>query len=310
MARANDILSLARWALKGDREQALLACKAIISNEKPESSLRRSLRRLLEQPSSSGIIQTDELPPAIKNLVLQIAPKLPLSDVMLPKVVMFELEQFIKEREHVEAFKYAGLTAPHRILLSGPPGNGKTALAGAIASTLDLPFFVLDYSKSVGSHLGETGGNLAKVFRSLSTTPCVLFIDEMEAVLTERNGGKDDVGEMARVVSSLLLEIDRLPDEVVLIGATNHSEMLDRAVVRRFEHHWELPAPSSNSLDVWLERFAVRHPTIPVQEHKADLLSDKDGWSFSDIERSTLAWCRRWVVDNISAAAKLQRAVG
>lgn len=310
MARANDVLALARWALKGDIDHVRLACKAIIANENPESSLRQSMSRLMQQPSTSGVIRSELLPPDIKNLVLQMQPKLPLSDVLLPSEVGLELEQFIKERGHVEVLQWAGLDAPHRLLLSGPPGNGKTALAGAIADTLGLPFFVLDYSKTVSSHLGETGGNLAKVFRALSKTPCVLFIDEMDTVLSERNSTKDDVGEMARVVSQILLEIDRLPDEVVLVGATNHDEMLDRAVVRRFEHHWELPAPSGDSLDAWLERFAERHPAVPVMAHKADLLDDKEGWSFSDIERSTLAWCRRWVVENTAGVGELQRAAG
>lgn len=306
MARANDVLALASWALKGDVDRVRLACKAIVANEKPESSLRQSMSRLLQQPTANGVFLSDLLPPDIKNLVIQIDPKLPLSDVILPREVDVELVQFIKEREHAEVLRSAGLDAPHRILLSGPPGNGKTALAGAIATTLNKPFFVLDYSKAMGSHLGETGGNLAKVFRSLATTPCVLFIDEMETVLAERNGSRDDVGEMARIVSSLLLEIDRLPSEVVLIGATNHSEMLDRAVVRRFEHHWELPAPSYESLEAWLEHFAERYPSVPVTKHKAILIGGKDGLSYSDIERDTLAWCRRWIIENIAKSSALQ----
>lgn len=306
MARANDVLALVSWALKGDIDRVRQACKVIVANEKPESALRQSMSRLLQQPTASGVILSDLLPPDIKNLVIQIAPKLPLSEVMLPREVEVELVQFIKEREHADVLRSAGLDAPHRILLSGPPGNGKTALAGAIATTLDKPFFVLDYSKAMGSHLGETGRNLAKIFRSLATTPCVLFIDEMETVLAERNGGRDDVGEMARVVSAILLEIDRLPVEVVLIGATNHCEMLDRAVVRRFEHHWKLPAPTCESLEAWLDHFAERYPSVPVKKHKTTLIGGKEGWSFSDIERSTMAWCRQWIIENYAKSTDLQ----
>ena len=310
MANSQSIMDLARAAHKGDHEAVVIACRHMIAREKPESRLRQALVQLLQNPSPNGVILSEVLPNDIKNLVLQIAPKLPLTDVMLPVEVSDNLFQLIKERVHLEALKEAGLSAPHKILLSGPPGNGKTALAGAIATKLELPFFVLDYNKAIGSHLGETGSNLAKVFRSLNTTPCVLFIDEMETVLTERNGSKDDVGEMARIVSSLLLEIDRLPDNVVLIGATNHSEMLDRAVIRRFEHHWELPAPSEDSVDKWLEQFSERHPTIPVTKNKKEILEGKKGWSFSDIERSALAWCRQWVVENKVNIHDLEKMAG
>lgn len=298
MARASDILILAKWALKGNSDNIRSACKTIVSNEKQDSTLRRSLTRLLEEPLGTGVILSEQLPHEIKNLVLHIAPKLQLHDVIIPSSVSDDLLQFIKEREHIDALKNAGFNAPHRILLSGLPGNGKTALAGAIATTLELPFFVLDYQKVIKSHLGETGENVATVFRSLNEIPCVLFIDEMETVLTERNRSGQDVGEMARVVSYLLLEIDRLSDNVVLIGATNHPEMLDRAVVRRFEYHWELPPPEIKSIESWLERFSKRYPAVPLLENKAELLSDKDGWSYSDIENNIFAWCRKWVVEN------------
>ena len=118
----------------------------------------------------------------------------------------------------------------------------------------------------------------------------------METLLTERARDRGDVGEIARVTSSLLLEIDRLPNHVVLIGATNHDEMLDRAVVRRFDHHWSLPAPAGAAVDRWFGRFAQRYPSIPLPEYKDEVLRDTVGHSLADIERSVLAWCRAWVV--------------
>ncbi len=124
----------------------------------------------------------------------------------------------------------------------------------------------------------------------------MLFVDEMETLLTERDRDKGDVGEIARVTSSLLLEIDRLPDHVVLIGATNHPEMLDRAVVRRFEYHWKLSAPTRDTVDRWLQRFSRRYPSVPLMEHRDEVLQSAEGLSLSDIERTALAWCRAWVV--------------
>lgn len=298
MAKAQHVTALARSALKCDQDAVISTCRQIIAQEKPESNLRRSLENLLRQPSSSGVMTSGFLPNDIKGLVLEIVPTLPLSDVMLPRSVTEDLTQFIKEREHSHALRSVGLPSPHRVFLSGPPGNGKTTLAGAMAMELDLPFFVLDYQKAISSHLGETGANLAKVFRGLSNIPCVLFVDEMETVLTERNRGSGDVGEMARIVSGLLLEIDRLPDEVVLVGASNHAEMLDKAVLRRFEHYWALPPPDAETIEAWLERLAARYPAVPIIENKAKFLPPECNISFSDLERQVLSWSRKWVVNN------------
>lgn len=295
MATAEHIVSIATAALDNDRDRVLSTCRQIIACEKPQSRLRSRLERILQQSAVNGDIPAD-----LKGLVMQMAPRLSLSDVLLSEKISEEVKRFLVERKHVDVLKSAGLKSPHRILLSGPPGNGKTALAGAIANALGLPFLVLDYSNIMSSYMGGTGGNLAKVFRAFSSTPTVLFVDEMETVLTERGRVKDDVGEIARVVSLLLLEIDRLPDYVVLIGATNHIEMLDRAVVRRFEHHWELPPPDSGMLVKWLKRFAKRYPMMPLLENEESLLNGVDGWSFSDVEREVIAWCRRWVVAHIA----------
>ena len=112
--------------------------------------------------------------------------------------------------------------------------------------------------------------------------------------------GRDDVGEISRVVSTMLVEIDRLPDSVILIGATNHEEMLDRAVLRRFDHRWELPPPDAAAVSAWLERFAARYPGLPILDQMPR--SDIRGRSFSDLEREVLMWCRKWVVSNAGQA--------
>ena len=235
------------------------------------------------------------MPADIRGLLLQMMPNHTLHDVVLQENVAVELTRFLEEWAHGEKIREAGFSVPNRVLLSGPPGNGKTTLAGAIADALDLPFLMVDFSTVLSSYLGETGSKLAKIFRGLSNTSCVLFLDEIETVLSERSGsqGKHDVGEMARVVSSLLLEVDRLPNQVVLIGATNHPEMLDRAVVRRFDHHWELPAPDESVRQGWLDRFAARYPGMPVEK----FAFDTEGLSISDLERITEAHCRRWIVE-------------
>ncbi len=302
MAKAEHLLALAAAAIRNDRDHAVSVCWQILEGEKLQSGLRVQLERILLQQK---VPAKRQLTPArisedCKDLVLQTNPCLPLSEVLLPKEVENAVAQFLNERRSADALRAAGLMSPHRLLLSGPPGNGKTTLAGAIAGALESPFLTLDYSQVLSSYMGLTGSKLAKIFRGVATTdpdhPVVLFLDEMETLLTER-GKSGDTGEIVRITSSLLLEIDRLPDHVVLIVATNHLEMLDRAVVRRFEHHWKMPAPTPDTVDRWLSSFSRRHPSIPLAEHKADVLRGvSEGGSLSDVERTVLSWCREWVV--------------
>lgn len=295
MTKWQDVLNLSRSAIEGKRDRVLSACQCIIANEPDNSSLKVHLSRLLARAPSMMALQ-ELLPHDLKGLLLPIEPGMSLADTELPASVKAELSAFLEEQAHANAIHATGLPVPHKILLSGPPGNGKTTLAGAIAKELNLPFFVVDFSAVVSSFLGESGSKFAKIFRGIVEKPSVLFLDEMETVLAERagHGNSTDVGEVKRIVSTVLMEIDRLPDHVILIGATNHEEMLDRAVVRRFDFHWSLPAPDENMVQNWLQRFADRYPDIPILAEMPRI--EFSGKSISDIERDVKKRCRRWIV--------------
>src|ERR1700748_2662359 len=141
-----------------------------------------------------------------------------------------------------------------RILLSGPPGNGKTSVAEAIAEQLAIQFFTVRYDALVGSYLGETNTRLAKLFDYARTVPCVLFFDEFDAIGKER-GDDHETGEIKRVVSFLLMQIDKLPSYVLTIAATNHAELLDRAVWRRFQLKIAFPAPRTLEIAAYIDRI-------------------------------------------------------
>ncbi len=147
-------------------------------------------------------------------------------------------------------------------MLVGPPGNGKTSLAEAIAETLAVPFFIIRYEALIGSYLGETTQRLKKVFDFIRTTPCVVFFDEFDAVGKER-GDLHETGEIKRVVSSLLMHVDALPGYAVIIAASNHAELLDRAVWRRFQLRLTLPAPTPKELQDYLDKHFKQFDSPP-----------------------------------------------
>jgi SpoVK/Ycf46/Vps4 family AAA+-type ATPase len=130
-------------------------------------------------------------------------------------------------------------------------------VAEAIASEVMLPFYVVRYEGIVSSFLGETAARLDHAFEFARTRRCVLFFDEMDTIAKERSD-EHETGEIKRVVSTLLLQIDRLPPHVILIGATNHGELLDRAAWRRFQIRAELKAPSRALATKYLEKLASR----------------------------------------------------
>ena len=127
---------------------------------------------------------------------------------------------------------------------------------------------VVRYEGVIGSFLGETASRLRLVFEFVRTRECVLFLDEFDTLGKER-GDPHDTGEVKRVVSSLLLQIDDLPSYVIVVTATNHPELLDRAVWRRFDIQLELPPPTSAQLVIWIDRFEDR-----LEESLGSLRSD------------------------------------
>jgi AAA+ superfamily predicted ATPase len=155
-------------------------------------------------------------------------------------------------------------------------------VAEAIAEALLLPMVVVRYEEVIGSFLGETAARLASVFAFARTRRCVLFFDEFDAVAKER-GDEHETGEIKRVVSSLLLQVDALPSHAVVVAASNHPELLDRAVHRRFQVRLELPVPGKVARVAWFERF-LSTLDEPVGMGAETLARKTTGASFSQLQ--------------------------
>ena len=167
------------------------------------------------------------------------------------------IRDLVEEQHRSDLLRSHNLEPRNRVLLAGPPGNGKTSLAEAIADELNIPLVLALYENIVGSYLGETAQRIARVFEYARARHCVLFFDEFDTLGKER-GDRQETGEIKRVVSSLLLQIDSLPSYVVVVTASNHPELLDRAVWRRFQIRIELPLPRQGQIEEWFKRFEDR----------------------------------------------------
>ena len=228
------------------------------------------------------------------DLFYEISPERRLGDLLLPEVVNAATRELIEEHNRADLLRAHNLEPRHRVLLAGPPGNGKTSLAEALAAELMVPLLVVRYESVIASYLGETAVRLSRLFEQVRTRHCVLFFDEFDVVGKER-GDIHETGEIKRVVSSLLLQIDDLPSHVVVVTATNHPELLDRAVWRRFQLRLHLPPPSLALAQEWLRRLERRMDT-KLGYSPVTLTKKLKGLSFSELEQFGLDVYRQYVL--------------
>ena len=258
MARSDLLISLVRASMAGDKNAVRSAVETIIAEEngKQHKVLAERLTRAMKANGNGTHLSQQHLNVTKRGreFVAEMTPRRRLDDLVLSDMCRDAVDQLVEEQQRSSLLRAHGLDPRHRVLLVGPPGNGKTTLAEAIAEALAAPFFVVRYEAMIGSYLGETAGRLKRIFDYVRTTPCVLFFDEFDAVGKER-GDIHETGEIKRVVTSLLMHVDELPSYTIVIAATNHSELLDRAAWRRFQLRLRLPAPTEKELTRYFERF-------------------------------------------------------
>lgn len=290
MARSDLIVGLVRSGLGGNKEYFGKVVEAIIAEERAArhlavaQQLEDSLTAAREKARRSLIV-VEGAPGCY-----EAAPKLKFSDITLADETLTACRELVEEQRQAKTLRECGLEPRNRVLLVGPPGNGKTSLAEAIASELAVPLVVVRYDALIGCYLGETAAQLRKVFDHAASQRCVLFFDEFETLAKER-GDLHETGELKRIVSALLLQLDGLPSHTVAVAATNHPEMLDRAARRRFQLKIEMPNPDAALLERWFEAF--RRRVGPLGLEPADLARRFAGASFSDVAEFGMTARRR-----------------
>lgn len=275
MARSDLLVALVRAGASGNKAALKTTTEAIVAEERAKNHhiLADRIARVL---SSVTVSTTSEMAvhhvsqTRYQDAILEKEPQISLDDLVLQLPVKNAGQQLIEEQMRAGILRSHGMEPRHRVLLSGPPGNGKTSFAEAIAEGLSLPLYVVRYDALIGSYLGETNTRLRNLFDYVRTRACVLFFDEFDSVGKER-GDDHETGEIKRVVSFLLMQLDQLPSYVVIIAATNHAELLDRAVWRRFQFRLDFPAPSSKELKIFVDKIVARWPQKPKKE-TADII--------------------------------------
>ena len=298
MARSDLLISLVKAASSDDKPGTRTAAEAIIAEERAKQHhvladrLTEAMRGNGYKPPAAAFVSQNGR--RHREFLLEVVPRRRIEDLFLSDITRRACEELIEEQHRAGVLRAHSLEPRHRVLLVGPPGNGKTSLAEAIAESLAVPFLVVRYETMIGSFLGETASRLKSVFDYARTTPCVLFFDEFDAVGKER-GDTHETGEIKRVVTSLLMQMDDLPSYTVVIAASNHAELLDRAAWRRFQLRLRLKRPTRQRLAAYIEWFAqtLNEPLGRAPETIAKRLG---AVSFAEAEEFCLDIRRRHVL--------------
>lgn len=273
MANADQLKALLQSHLEGDDNRFYSVAMQVAAHEakRGHGKLAEELRSLVDQAkakrsitpvSSSKAVPISKPRGELANLLSVSYPKSRLGDMVLNNELSQQLERIIREQRHAAEILSHGLSPRRKLLLVGPPGTGKTMTASVLAGELGLPLFQVRLDGLITKFMGETAAKLRQIFESTHQTRGVYFFDEFDAIGSQR-GLANDVGEVRRILNSFLQMIEQDDSHSLIIGATNHPDILDNALFRRFDDllHYELPDEIhiASVLKSRLSRMAVKN---------------------------------------------------
>ncbi|TVT52006.1 MAG: AAA family ATPase [Sedimenticola thiotaurini] len=290
--QSNEMLEVARLALEGKPSDVrLYLAKLVRKARKEDPEYASKLEELLKtDPARSNGILRKNLSAEERNLqrdelsLLRETQSTAEQEPLLDSALEAQLQQILMERQHAKELEHKGLKPTSSMIFQGPPGVGKTMTASWLARQLALPLYVLDLTAVMSSLLGKTGSNLRSVLDFAKSHPCVLFLDEIDAIAKKRSD-ESDVGELKRLVNILLQEIENWPNQGLLIAATNHPELVDPALWRRFDLDVTFCLPREDNVRKAIVEFLGAD--LNEFSHLMDFLVDtQKGESYSNIKRT------------------------
>lgn len=298
---AEHVKALVRRHIEGDDDGFLAVAMQISARAAREgkSHFAQDLRALIDSANAPKLSPKHGPTPLaqprgeLAGLMAVRYPETSLESMVLADGVREKLERVLLEQRQRDRLTEHGLEPIHRLLLIGPPGTGKSMSADALARELRLPLFTIQLDALISKYMGETAGKLRLVFDAVATTRAVYLFDEFDAIGGERGVG-NDVGEARRVLNSFLQFVDSSSPESLVVAATNHPALLDRALFRRFDLVIEYGLPD---VAVALEVLRSRLTLLDLTAIDWDTIAPQtEGLSHADLVRAAEAAAKQAVL--------------
>lgn len=252
-----EIGKIVEGSLRHDQVKVLNYTKQLITKLEEDGEMRAAakFKKMLETQNEmtlSAMGSTRELTVPVDSesrttLADVIYPDSNKTSVILSRSNAEKVDSFILSYQNADKLNSLGIGVSNTLLLYGPPGCGKTKCAYLIAKKLNLPLVIARLDSLISSYLGTTAKNIRTLFEFSQKMPCVLFLDEFDAIAKARDDS-NELGELKRVVNSLLQNVDAMSSDSLLLAATNHEQLLDPAVWRRFDYKLEIELPDANAI--------------------------------------------------------------
>jgi SpoVK/Ycf46/Vps4 family AAA+-type ATPase len=290
MTTAEQLKALVRSYKDGDEAHFYAVALQLAASEarRGHGKLAEEIRQIVDsskarRPANASPVALHQPKGELGSLLLASYPEERLTSIVAADDLQRQLARVVREQRHVDKLLAHGLSPRRRLLFVGPPGTGKTLTASVLAGELGLPLFLIRLDVLFTKFMGEAAARLRQIFDAIDSVRGVYFFDEFDAIGSHR-GQPNDVGEARRILNSFLQMLEQDRSHSLIVAATNHSDILDHALLRRFDDVLRYKLPSREQAEVLLRHRLAGHTAKGVS--LARLSVSADGLSFAEISKA------------------------